>query len=243
MPKGGVVDATRALLDRPIYQVNEAARLLGLPDKTLRRWLDGDRRFDQVIEPLIRDLPTGSWDVTWGEFVEAGFLSGYRYKQLPMERLRPLMRDLRERLQTKYPLAGTRPLYADGRELLWEEQSRHDLPDGLLLVVRGRENQGYQLVLTDVAKAFVDRIEIEPDVSGVAARWFPLGRANRRIALDPQVAFGLPTIDGVRTEAIVELSDAGETVAAIRDVYGSLGITAADVDAAIAFEHRIRVAA
>ncbi len=237
------MDATRALLDRPIYQVNEAARLLGLPDKTLRRWLDGDRRFDQVIEPLIRDLPTGSWDVTWGEFVEAGFLSGYRYNQLPMERLRPLMRDLRERLQTKYPLAEARPLYSDGRELLWEEQSRHDLPDDLLLVVRGRENQGYQLVLTDVAKAFVDRIELEPDVSGVVARWFPLGRPNRRIALDPQVAFGLPTIDGVRTEAIVELSDAGETVAAICDVYGSLGITATDVDAAISFEHQLRVAA
>ena len=36
-------------LDRPVYQVNEAARLLRLPDKTLRRWLDGDRRFDRVI--------------------------------------------------------------------------------------------------------------------------------------------------------------------------------------------------
>ena len=44
-------------LDRPVYQMNEAARLLGLPDKTLRRWIDGDRRFDRTIEPLIRLLP------------------------------------------------------------------------------------------------------------------------------------------------------------------------------------------
>lgn len=237
------MDMNRALLDRPTYQVNEAARLLGLPDKTLRRWLDGDRRFDTVIEPLIRDIATGSWDVTWGEFVEAGFLSGYRYKQLPMERLRPLMRDLRERLQAKYPLAEARPLFTDGRELLWREQSRHDLHEDLLLVVRGRESEGYQLVLTDVAKAFVERVEFEPDVNGVAARWFPLGLENKRISMDPQVAFGLPTIGGVRTESIAEMADAGESVGAICDVYGTLGVTRADVDAAVAFEHRLRVAA
>lgn len=237
------MDTIRDLLDRPIYQVNEAARLLGLPDKTLRRWLDGDRRFDQVIEPLIRGRPTGSWDVTWGEFVEAGFLSGYRYKQLPMERLRPLIRDLREKLATKYPLAEARPLFTDGRKLLWQEQSRHDLHEDLLLVVRGRESEGYQLILTDVAKAFVERVEFEPDVNGVAARWFPLGRENKRISMDPQVAFGLPTIGGVRTETIAEMADAGESVDAICDVYGSLGITRADVDAAVAFEYRLRVAA
>ena len=237
------MDTARELLDQPTYQVNEAARLLGLPDKTLRRWLDGDRRFDQVIEPLIRDVPTGSWDVTWGEFVEAGFLSGYRYTQLPMERLRPLMRDLRERLHTKYPLAEAHPLYSDGRELLWQEQSRHNLAQELLLVVHGREDQGYQLVLTEVAKAFVERVEFEPDAKGVAARWFPLGRQNRRIRLDPQVAFGLPAIDGVRTESIVELADAGETVEAIGDVYRSIGLTRDDIDTAIAFEHQLRVAA
>jgi len=237
------VGTPRELLDQPTYQVNEAARLLGLPDKTLRRWLDGDRRFDRVIEPMIRDVSTGSWDVTWGEFVEAGFLSGYRYSQLPMERLRPLMRDLRERLQTKYPLAEAHPLYSDGRELLWQEQSRHDLHEELLLVVRGREDQGYQLVLSEVSQAFVERVEFEPDAHGVAARWFPLGRENRRIRLDPQITFGLPAINGVRTGSIIELADAGETVEAIREVYGSLGLTRDDIDAAIAFEHHLRIAA
>lgn len=237
------MNTPRQLLDQSTYQVNEAARLLGLPDKTLRRWLDGDRRFDKVIDPLIRDVPTGSWDVTWGEFVEAGFLSGFRYNQLPMERLRPLMQDLRERLQTKYPLAEAQPLYSEGRELLWQEQSRHGLADDLLLVVRGREDQGYQLVLSEVAQAFVERVEFEPDVNGVAARWFPLGRQNRRIRLDPQVAFGLPAINGVRTESIVELANAGETVEAIGDVYGSLGLSQHDIDTAIAFEHHLRAAA
>lgn len=237
------MDTHRDVLDRPTYQVNEAARLLGLPDKTLRRWLDGDRRFGTVIEPLIRDVPTGSWEVTWGEFVEAGFLSGYRYKQLPMERLRPLIRDLRERLGTKYPLAEARPLFAAGRDLLWQEQSRHDLHEDLLLVVRGHDSEGYQLVLTDVARAFVERVEFEPDENGVAARWFPLGQENKRVSLDPLIAFGVPTVGGVRTETLAELSSAGESAEAICSTYRSFGIAEADVDAALAFERRLRVAA
>jgi len=80
-----------------------------------------------------------------------------------MERLRPLIRDLRRTLGTKYPLAEARPLYADGRELLWEEQSKHDLDGEPLLVVQGQASDGYQLVLSDVAKTFVDRVEFEPD--------------------------------------------------------------------------------
>ena len=237
------MDPTRELLDKPIYQVNEAARLLGLPHKTLRRWLDGDRRFDQLIEPLIREAPTGSWNLTWGEFIEAGFLSGFRYKQLPMERLRPLIRDLRRTLGAKYPLAEARPLYSDGRELLWEQQAKHDLDGDLLPVVKGQASDGYQLVLSDVAKTFVDRVEFEPDEDGVVARWLPMGRTARKISLDPLVAFGLPAIAGVRTETIAELADAGESIASIHDVYGSLGLTAEDIGEAIAFEHSLRVAA
>jgi uncharacterized protein (DUF433 family) len=234
------VDPTRELLDKTIFQVNEAARFLGIPDKTLRRWLDGDRRFDVRIEPLIREEPTGVWDVTWGEFVEAGFLSGFRYRQLPIERLRPLIVNLRRTLGTKYPLAEARPLYTDGRQLLWEEQNRHDLSDELLLVVRGRSDDGYQLALTEVAKTFVNRVEFE----GVAARWFPLGKdVNRRITIDPNVAFGLPSIGGVRTESIAELAAAGETVEVILDTYRSLGISQQDVEAAIRYEHGLRIAA
>jgi uncharacterized protein (DUF433 family) len=237
------METARDRLDKPMYQVNEAARLLGLPDKTLRRWLDGDRRFDRIIEPLIREAPTGSWDLTWGEFVEAGFLSGFRYTQLPMERLRPLIRDLRDRLQTKYPLAEARPLYARGRDLLWEEQTRHEIGNDLLLVVRGRSEEGYQLALSHVAKTFVDRVEFEPDVDGVVARWLPLGPKNQRISLDPQVAFGLPSIDGVRTETLAELSRAGETTDDIAAVYEPLGLTVYDVEEAVAYEQRLREAA
>jgi len=238
-----LIQETSVPLDRPVYQMNEAARLLGLPDKTLRRWLDGDRRFDRIIEPLIRPKPTGSTDVTWGEFVEAGFLRGFRYQRLPIERLRPLIAALRDRLQTPYPLAQARPLYADGRDLLWREQEAQGIDGELLLVVRGKPGDGYQLVLSDVAREFVSRVEFEPPETGAVAKWYPLGARAKRIALDPRVAFGLPAINGIRTETLAELRAAGEPDELIQSVYEDFGISVTDIEQAVRFEQQLGRAA
>ena len=228
-------------LDKPLYQMNEAARLLRLPDKTLRRWIDGDRRFERVMEPLIRPESTGSTDVTWGEFVEAGLLREFRHRSLPIERLRPLMAGLRERLGVPYPLAHARPLFAGGREMLWDEQVASDMPQSMLLVVRGGPEDGYQLVLGEIAREYVSRVEFEPPETGVAARWYPA--ATRRIALDPRVAFGLPTINGVRTETLAELTEAGEPPSEIARIYSDLGISVGDVRDASDFERSLATAA
>ena len=217
--------------------MNEAARLLGIPDKTLRRWLDGDRRFERVIEPLIRAERTGETDVTWGEFVEAGFLCVCRKRRLPIERLRPLIVAMREKLQTPYPLAQARPLYSDGRQLLWREQQSLGIERELFLVVEGSGEDAYQLVLAPIARQFFDRVDFEPPdaESGVAAKWFPWQK-HRRIVLDPRVSFGLPNINGIRTEVIAELRTAGEPVSALREMFGEYGITQQDTEEAIHFE-------
>ena len=223
-------------LDRPVYQMNEAARLLGIPDKTLRRWVDGDRRFNRVMEPLIRPEHTGITDVTWGEFVEAGFLAECRHRRLPIERLRPLVVRLREQLQTRYPLAQAKPLYSDGLQLLWREQKVLGLDRNLFLVVEGSRGP-YQLVFTPVARQFFGRVEFEPpdSESGVVAKWYPW-QGSRRIVLDPRVSFGLPHINGVRTETIAELRAAGESVSTLHSVYGSYGLTTQDIEEAVSFE-------
>lgn len=196
-----------------------------------------------MIEPLIRIESTGSTDVTWGEFVEAGLLREYRIRRLPIERLRPLISALRSELRTPYPLALARPLYSSGRELLWRYQRDHNTAEELFLVVRGPREGGYQLALTEIARQFVSRIEFEPPEVGVAARWFPLGPDSKRIALDPRIAFGLPTINGIRTEAIAELRAAGEQVARIASTFSEFGLRVSDVHEAVKFEKSLARAA
>jgi len=226
-------------LDRSVYQMNEAARLLGLPDKTLRRWIDGDRRFGRTTEPLIRREHTGDTNVTWGEFVEAGLLAEYRVRRLPMEKLRPLIADLREQMGTPYPLALARPLYSDGRNLLWRLQEKSGIDEELFLVVNDRTERGYQLLLSEVARQFASRVEFEPPGTGVAIRWFPGKSRRRRIVIDPRVAFALPTISGVRTEVIAEFAAAGEAIPAIQGFYAGYGLSEADIGEAIRFEESL----
>jgi hypothetical protein len=70
------------VLHRPMYSEAEAARLLRVPQSTLHWWLDGGTIGGRTYPPVIRKEPTGSRQVTWGEFVEAGLLRQYRRELL-----------------------------------------------------------------------------------------------------------------------------------------------------------------
>ncbi|MGB5655245.1 MAG: DUF433 domain-containing protein, partial [Acidimicrobiia bacterium] len=96
---------------------------------------------------------------------------------------------------------------------------------------------------SDVARKFVSRVDFEPPEIGAVARWYPMGGEAKRIALDPRIAFGLPTINGIRTEALAELRAAGEPVKLIEGVYRDFGISAADIELALRFERQLRQAA
>ena len=76
---------TRAvsILERPVYGVTEAAGLLGLRADRTRAWLDGYERRGVRYPPVVRSDATGDDIVTWGEFVELGYLREYRRKGIP----------------------------------------------------------------------------------------------------------------------------------------------------------------
>src|SRR5512135_3160473 len=59
------------ILYREMYTEAAAARLLRVAPSTLHWWLEGR---PPRYRPVIRMLPTGSRNVTWAEFVEAGLL-------------------------------------------------------------------------------------------------------------------------------------------------------------------------
>lgn len=217
------------LLDRPVYGISQAARLLGLRTDSLRRWIDGYERRGKVYAPVIRERSTSVDTVTWGEFIEAGYLREYRAKQVTLQYLRPVIGFLRDRLQVQYPLATLKP-YTSGRELALEAQEFVGLDPALSIVILGRDGT---LMPSDPAIAFLDKVEFN-GASDVAERLFPLGR-TKPIVLDPTRSFGEPTIPtaGVRTEIIAELVGAGEDPARIAEIYS---ISVADVEQVVDFE-------
>ena len=122
--------AVSSLLDRATYGVGQAAALLGLRTDSVRRWLDGYSNNGTNYPPVVRPEPLGIETVTWGEFIELGYLSEYRRANVSLQRLRPAIDKLRSEFDTPYPLALVRPLVFD-RELVLRVQEELALPSSL----------------------------------------------------------------------------------------------------------------
>jgi uncharacterized protein (DUF433 family) len=220
-----------SILERPVYGVAEAAGLLGLRPDRARAWLDGYRRGGVQYAPVIREESSGDEVVTWGEFVELGYLREYRRSGVPLQRLRPVIDGLRRGFKTPYPLATARP-YVLGKELVLEVQERNDLPQAIAIVIRS----GQQIVLADDANRFFRKVEFDPPGQGEVRRLHPAGPASP-VVIDPLVRFGRPTVQGVATERLWELFDAGETA---DQIAGDYEMPAELVRAAVAYEEQLR---
>lgn len=218
-------DMAESMLDRAIYSYPDVDRLIGLRSGTAKRWLEGYTRGNRFYEPVLREQPTGSDSVTWGEMVEARLLAEFRRQQVPVQRLRPAIVQLRKEFG-RYPLAHARPLLdVDGRELVRAVQERVGVERALQLVVV----RSGQLVLADPAQRFHSAVEY---ADNEVARLRPDVRTPG-VVMDPHKAFGQPAVRGVRTESLAEDYRAGTTRDELADLYD---LTPAQVDEALRFE-------
>jgi uncharacterized protein (DUF433 family) len=217
------------VLDREFYPTREAARLLRVPESTLRWWLEGRSIRGKLYPPVLREEAKGSSLVTWGEFVEAGYLREYRRRDVPLGELRRFIDSLREEMGVAYPLAHFRPFVSAHRKLVLELQKRAHVPPEFGLVL---EVTTGQLLLGRAAESFIERVEFSPEGDQQAVRVFPAGK-DAPVVIDPERAFGAPSIKGVRTESLAELVDAGEPP---EEVARDFGLSVDLVKAAVAFE-------
>lgn len=228
---GGVRIASVSILERAVYGTAEAARHLGLRPERAPAWLDGYRHSGAQHPPVIRESTTGDDVVTWGEFVELGYLREYRRQGVPLQRLRPVIDELRRDLQTQYPLATAQP-YVLGRELVLAAQERNDLPGPIAIVIRS----GQEVLLAEPANRFYRKAEFTVAGEGDVQRLRPAGPVSP-VVIDPLVGFGRPTVDNVATERLWELYDAGEAVEEIAEGYK---LPVDRVRSAIAYEEQLR---
>jgi uncharacterized protein (DUF433 family) len=214
-----------SLLDRAIYSYADVDRLVGLHSGTAKRWLEGYERAGKFYDPVLRPEPTGGDAVTWGEMVEARLLAEFRSRDVPVQRLRPAIVQLRQEFG-RYPLAHSRPfLDVDGRELVRVVQEQVGLERQLQLVVV----RNGQLVLAESAERFSSAVEYVGDVVGLL-------RPDPRtpdVVMDPRRAFGQPAVRNVRTDALAEDFRAGTSREDLVDLYD---LSPEQVDEAIRFE-------
>lgn len=197
-------------LERDLYVVSDAARILGLRPQTLRNWLQGYSRNGREYEPVIRASRNTIETVTWGEFIEAGFLTEYRqHRKVPLGQIRTYVTERREVLGVRYPLAHEQP-YVSANAELYDDIAT----DGQQPVYR-RASDG-QVIFTPWTEDFLDKVEFD---ANVASAYLPEGKTGF-IKVDPVRSFGAPTAGGIRTEALFELAAAGQLIDEIASDFG-----------------------
>jgi uncharacterized protein (DUF433 family) len=222
-------------LSRSVYSIRDAAGILRIPSSTLKRWLEGHTRKGEFYGPLLRPEPTGSDLVSWGEFIQAGFLREYRKVGPSFQRLRILFDELRSETNEPYPLATEQPYYDPLYFDLYRRFEESGGPRVLGRVRRGSREQGTQLVFAEPVLGFLAKVEFDDEI---ARRYFPLKKEGMVVA-DPEYSFGLTTVEGIRTERIVEAHLAGESVA---EIAASWVLTQFQVEQALRWEHQLLAA-
>jgi uncharacterized protein (DUF433 family) len=220
------------LLERPLYGLAQVDRILGLHGGTARRWVEGYTRGGKSYPPVIREAPTGSEIVTWGEFVETRLLAEYRHAGVPLIKMRPAIEVLREELGTPYPLASARTwLGVEGRELVRrvQEEVKLDRPLALVVVRTGQSVLEWSVPAENFRRSVV---WTGKDEDAEPRALHPV-RDLTEVVIDPLRGFGEPVVRGVRTEIIGELVRAGDSPDMIAELYD---LPRPQVDAAVRYE-------
>lgn len=222
--------------DLALYPVPEAARLVRVPVRSLRNWLQGYRyvadgvvvRAEPVIDLTVRD---GGSVLSFVNLVEAGTLASFRRAGVSMQKVRRGLDYVSRAMGIAHPLASARIL-TDGVELFWEYQEAEGEDLQLVNITRGG-----QKAFPDVLMRYLRELEWGPD--SYATRWWLGARApgEGAVVVDPRRAFGAPVIagTGIRTEDIFLRFSAGEP---LRELAEDYGLTLEQVEAAIRAEAR-----
>ena len=195
----------RRRLYLPTYQVKEAARYAHVSSQTVSAW----HRDDGYLSLVLSNKSSGD-ALSYLQLIEVAVVAAFRQMGVSLRRLREAREYISGEMKTEYPFAAYK-FKTDGKKLLLDYQQ-----------VIGKKGRGKLLEIDPKGQLAWDEIvgtrleEFDYARSDIAKRWFVAG-IRSKIVIDPQIAFGSPTIMGVPTWVIKERWVAGESVEDIRD--------------------------
>jgi uncharacterized protein (DUF433 family) len=227
--------ADSSLLGVGLYTVPEAARLTGIPQARLRRWLRGyTYRIGEAVEasePVWRrQLPEidGTLGLGFLDLMEARFVDEFRKAAVPWRVIRLGAERARELYGADHPFSSQR-FRTDGRTIFAEIIDQTGEPQLLDLV---KSQFAFARVIGPSLYA-----GIEFSNRDMPVRWWPLGRQTP-VVIDPARSFGQPIVStaGIPTSVLADAVVAEGSVAKVARLFR---IPPQSVHAALRFEQRI----
>lgn len=218
--------------DFAAYRPAEAARLLGVSETKIKRWLGGYhyRRGAEVIEqpPLWFPRYRSSDELYLGfaDLIEARFVIAFAKAGLSKNSIRTLLQKAHHLIGEEYPLS-TQHFKTDGRTLfleVWGDDQ--DISSSATIDVRNGQHAFRSLISPTFKDLDFDQ--------GVVSKWHVGGRKNG-VSMAPFVAFGQPVVDdtGIPTARIMEVFQAEGDASSVAQLFE---IPVPLVKAAIEFE-------
>ena len=216
-----------------LYTVPEAARLVGVPSRRVRRWVHGYRyrgrhSAEAASEPLWH-ADTPATDTTVGlsflDMMEVRMVNAFRGYGVSWTVIRDAARHACELFRDNHPFTMRR-FQTDGNRIFGEAAGEQG---GRLLDMNRRQWVSKPIV----QRSLFEGIEFD---GGQAARWYPTN--GRKVVVDPARSFGRPVLTdyGVPTETLFA---AYEVEGSIDEVSRWYDLPRSAVRAAIGFERQV----
>ena len=228
------------LLNVGLYSVSEAARLVHMNTRTLRRWATGTATsqsdLNASVPILRRDLPEleGEPVLTFNDLLELYMVKLFRDAGVSLQTIRAAAERAAVLYATNHPFA-IKQFETDGMSIFATLQE-HGV-EGVQRPVLLQDLNLTQMVMENIARKFFKKIEYQ-DFEPL--RYWPNGRDNH-VVLDPARSFGKP-IDaktGVATSVLYAMARGGRSAQNIADWYG---VDVEAVEEAVNFEHSLKAA-
>ncbi|MGO4449435.1 hypothetical protein AB4Y96_10940 [Phyllobacterium sp. TAF24] len=212
------------------YTASDAARLLNMPVRNIRRWLGGYNYSHNGetfhMEPLWKpQLPQFEDHIELGfrDLIELRFVKAFTDAGLGLKTIRHCLDYAKECVRDEHPFS-TRRFQTDGKTIFLDSANKAD--DGSLLDLKQKQ---YTIKVV-IERTFKD-LDIGDDT---VRRWRPF-KGKQSIIVDPELVFGQPTtaIYNVPTIALAQAVQAEGSEKAVADIYE---VPLAVVRDAVAFE-------
>ena len=171
------------------YTIAEAARLCGLSQGQVRRWIQGS---SQVVNTPRRAGEHRTPGLDFLDLIELRYVKAFVEAGLGWHVLRTLHERAVTMLRVDHPFA-TKEFFIDGYTILTR------IADNALLEAV-TDRRGFSRM---VNRCLAGGAGLDFDARGVAIRWWPMGK-KRLVLIDPERSFGQPivSIEGVPTAVL-----------------------------------------
>lgn len=209
--------------DIPLYRLSEAARWVGVPPSTLRKWMYG-REYPaggatRYSAPLITPADPDNGRLSFANIAEVHILDATRKHQIPMADVRAAIDLVLREERSPHPLLTGR-FYRSGKRLFVEYLSEK---------IAAYAPAVGQRPLGDLLEDYLERIE--RDSRDRVMQLFPMRyNDSRRVALDFNIAAGQPVVagTGILVEFLRDLQKVGTSIPKIASQYNLDEFTVAE---------------